>query len=151
VRSRLSQMIQRGKFARNFVSMGGLNLAVRAPIVSRDFRDLGKRFVEKAKMRHGSVWVLCALLLILCANAKLARYEIQRSSLKLATTQAYLDGEETLRKLPKTAPILFWCVGAISTPHLIRRRETLLPVVIPSSPPFQGFDSESHLRPPPVQ
>ena len=119
--------------------------------MSRDFRDLRKRFAGKAKIRHGSAWVLCALLLILCADAKLARYEIQRHSLKLATTQTYLDDEETLRKLPKTAPLLLWCVGVIAIPLLIRKREILLPVVIPSSPPFKGFDPESHLRPPPVQ
>jgi hypothetical protein len=131
--------------------MGGFNVAVRAPLMSRDFQDLGKRFAGKAKLRHASAWVLCALLLIFCANAKLARYEIQRHSLKLATTQTYLDGEETLRKLPKIAPLLFWCVGVIAIPLLIRRREILLPAVIPISSALKGFDPESHLRPPPVQ
>lgn len=102
-------------------------------------------------MRQWGVWVFCALFLILCANAKLARYEIQRHSLKLATTQTYLDGEETLRKLPKTAPLLFWCVGVIAILLLVGRRETLLAVVIPISSALKGCDPESHLRPPPVQ
>ena len=119
--------------------------------MSRGFQDLGKRFAGKAKVRHASAWVLCALLLIFCANAKLARYEIQRHSLKLATTQTYLDGEETLRKLPKTAPLLLWCVGVIAVSLSIRTQANFLPVIIPSSPPFKGFDPESHLRPPPVR
>ena len=151
MRLRLSQIKQRGKFERNFPVSEGSNCVVGESPMSRDLRVIRYRFAGKATMRQSSVWVLCALLLILCANAKLARYEIQRHSLKLATTQTYLDGEETLRKLPKTAPLLFWCVGVIAIPLLIRRREILLPAVIPISSALKGFDPESHLRPPPVQ
>jgi hypothetical protein len=119
--------------------------------MSRDFRVIRYSFAGKAAMRHWSVWVFCALFLILCANAKLARYEIHKHTLKLATTQTYLDGEETLRKLAKTAPLLLWCVGIIAISLSIRKQANFLPVVIPSSPPFKGFDPESHLRPPPVR
>jgi hypothetical protein len=59
--------------------------------MSRDLRVIRYRFSGKATMRQGSVWLFCALFLILCSSAKLARYEIQRHSLKLATTQTYLD------------------------------------------------------------
>jgi hypothetical protein len=81
---------------------------------------------------------------------KLARYELHKDTLKLASTQAYLDGEETLKELSKTTPLL-WCVGVIAVPILIRTQAILLTVVIPSSPPFKGFDPEFRLRPPPVR
>ena len=71
--------------------------------MSLDFWYRKNYFTGSAMMRHCSEWVLCVLLLVLGVSAKIARYEIQKPTLKLATTQAYLDGEETLRKLPKTA------------------------------------------------
>jgi hypothetical protein len=58
-----------------------------------NFRGLRNRFAGKAAMRHCSAWLLCALLLILCANAKLARYEIHKQTLRLASIQTYLDGD----------------------------------------------------------
>ena len=103
-----------------------------------------------AMMRHCSAWVLCVLLLILCASAKIARYEIQNPTLKLATTQTYLHGEETLRKQPKTAPPLLWCAAPIAVSVFLRARATLVPAVIPISSALEGFDPESHLRAPPV-
>ena len=116
----------------------------------RDFRDLRNRFTGKTTMRYCSGWVLCALLLILCVNARLARYEIRKDTLKLASTQSYLDGEEALKELSKTIPLL-WCVGVVALPLPIRTQGILLVVIIPSSTPFKGFDPESHLRAPPVR
>ncbi|HEY4900439.1 MAG TPA: hypothetical protein VIH91_06425 [Terriglobales bacterium] len=118
--------------------------------MSRSFRAPENRFAGETTMRHCSAWVLCALLLILCASAKVARYEIQKPTLKLATTQTYLDGEETLRKLPKPAPPLFWCAAVIAVSVFLLARATLRPAVIPISSALKGFDPESHLRAPPV-
>ena len=61
--------------------------------MSLDFWYRKDWFTGSAMMRHCSGWVLCALLLILCANAKVARYEIHKTSVILATTQFYVDGE----------------------------------------------------------
>jgi hypothetical protein len=116
----------------------------------RDFRDLKDRFTGKATLRHCSGWVLCALLLILCVNARLSRYEIHKDTLKLASTQTCLDGEETLKDLSKITPLL-WCVGVVAVPVLFRTQALLLAAVMPSSPPFKGFNPEFRLRPPPVQ
>jgi hypothetical protein len=124
---------------------------VRAFLMWRDFRGLRNRFTGKAAMRHCGAWLLCALLLILCASAKLARYEIHKDTLKLASTQTYLDGEETLLKeLSKTTPVL-WFAGIIAVSIFIRTQTILLTVVISSSTPFKGFDPESRLRPPPLR
>jgi len=101
-------------------------------------------------MRHCSAWLLSALLLILCTNAKLARYEVHQQTLKLASTQAYLDGAETLKDLSKT-PTLLWCLGVVAVAVLIPKQTILLTVVIPSSNPFKGFDPEFRIRPPPVE
>ena len=119
--------------------------------MSLDFCYRKNCFTGSAMMRHCSAWVLCVLLLILCASAKVARYEIQKPTLKLATTQTYLDGEETLRKLPKPAPPLFWCAAVIAVSVFLLARATLRPAVIPISSAFKGFDPESHLRAPPVR
>ena len=79
--------------------------------MSLDFWYRKNYFTGSAMMRHCSEWILCVLLLVLCVSAKMARYEIQKPTLKLATTQAYLDGEETLRKLPKTGSLVLVCRG----------------------------------------
>ena len=116
-----------------------------------DLRYRRNRFTGNATMRHGSAWILCALLVIFCANAKLARYEIQRRTLRLATTHAYLDGDETLRKLPKAAPPLFWRPSCNVEGTSPRTQTILLAVAAARSIPFTGFDPEFHLRPPPAR
>ena len=108
-------------------------------------------FTGSAVMRHCSAWVSCVLLLILGASAKIARYETQKPTLKLATTETYLDGKETLRKLPKTAPPLFLCAAVIAGSVFSLARTTLRPAVNPISSALKGFDPESHLRAPPVR
>jgi hypothetical protein len=115
------------------------------------FRAPGNRFAGKPTMRPCSAWVLCALLLILSANAKLARYESHRQNLKLASTQTYLDGEEARRELSKTTPLVLWSVGAIAVLLIVTTREAVFPGAPPSSPQLKGFDPEAHLRPPPVR
>ena len=119
--------------------------------MSLDVSYRGRRFAGKATIRQYCGWILCALLLIFCVNAKAARYEIHKTRAKLAITQAYLDGEETIRKLPKTALLLLCCVGIVGASSLIRPQAILLPITIPSLTPFRGFDPEFHLRPPPVR
>jgi hypothetical protein len=118
--------------------------------MSCNFAGLRTRFRREAAMRYFGGIVLCALLLILCTSAKLARYEIHKPTLKLASTQAYLDGEEIRKELSKTAPLVS-LVGVIAVPFLILRKARLRPVVLSSSLSFKGFDPESCLRPPPAR
>ncbi|HEY4932180.1 MAG TPA: hypothetical protein VII23_11465 [Terriglobales bacterium] len=119
--------------------------------MSHDVRNRGNCFTGGATIRHGSAWILCALLVIFCANAKLARYEIQRHTLKLATTHAYLDGDETLRKLPKASRLLIWRLGRTLEGNPPEAQTDLLAVAVSESAPFKVFDPEFHLRPPPAR
>jgi hypothetical protein len=109
-----------------------------------------RTFVVRAAVRHCSGAVLCTLLLVFCTNARLARYEIHNPTLKLASTQSYLDGEEIRKELSKTAPLVSF-VAVIAVPLPTRRKAIPFPVVPSSSQPFKGFDPESRLRPPPAR
>ncbi len=109
-----------------------------------------RAFATRAAVRHSSATVLCALLLVFCTNARLARYEIHNPALKLASTQSYLDGDEIRKELSKATPPVS-LVGVIAVPLPIRRKAIPFPVVLSSSQPFKGFDPESRLRPPPAR
>ena len=115
-----------------------------------NFPGLGNRFRREAAMRYFGGIVLCALLVVLCTTAKLARYEIHNPTLKLASTQTYLDGEEIRKELSKTTPLVSF-VEVIAVPLPIRRKAVRLPVVPSNSQPFKGFGPESRLRPPPAR
>jgi hypothetical protein len=110
-----------------------------------------RAFATRAAVRHSSATVLCALLLVFCTNARLARYEIHNPALKLASAQTYLDSEEIRKELSKATPLVS-LVGVIAVPLPIPQRKAIpFPVVLSSSQPFKGFDPESRLRPPPAQ
>jgi len=111
----------------------------------------GKRFRRELTARNYGAWILCALLLVLCANARLARYDIHQRTQKLATTQAYLDGAETLRKLPRTATLVPGQVVAPAIFVVTTLHTVLLTAVLPKAAPFKGFSAEFCLRPPPVR
>ena len=101
--------------------------------------------------RNYGAWLLCGLLLILCANARLASYDIHHRALRLATTQAYVDSTESVRKLPKTSTLLQWQMIAtaafVATILLTVRFTAYTPAVIP----IDRFDPEYCSRPPPVR
>jgi hypothetical protein len=119
--------------------------------MSLDFRHRRNRFTGNPTMRHGRAWILCGLLLLLCANAKLARYGIHQRTTRLATTQAYLDGGESFQRLAAGAAFLLCCAGLFAVAAPSRAEAILIAVVVPDSTPFRGFDPKSHLRPPPVR
>lgn len=123
-----------------------------------DFRHRSDRFTGNSTIRLSSACILCGLLLLLCANAKLARYDIhQRTTTRLATTQTYLDldGVETSQKFAAGAAFLLLCVGIFADTFKvstqISTRAVSLAAVIPNSTPFRGVDPESYLRPPPTR
>jgi hypothetical protein len=99
-------------------------------------------------MRHFSGLLLCALLLIFCTNARLARYEIHKPNLKLASIQVYLGGEEIRKEVSKTRSLLV-LVAVIAIPLLIWREAVLLPVVLSRSQSFEGFSLDLRPRSPP--
>ncbi len=110
-----------------------------------------RAFVARAAVWHFRAAVLCALLLVFCTNAKLARYEIHNPTLKLASAQTYLDGEEIRKGLSKTTPLVTF-VEVIAVPLSIQRKAIQFPpVVLSSSQLFKGFGPESRLRPPPAR
>jgi hypothetical protein len=108
------------------------------------------RLRREAALRPFSCMVLCALLLVFSTNARLARYEIHQPTLKLASTQAYLDGKEIRKELSKTTPLVS-LAGVIAVLLLVREKAILFPAVFSSLPPFNGFNPEFCLRPPPAR
>jgi hypothetical protein len=123
---------------------------VRISLMWDNFPGLTTRLRREAAMRYFGSVVLCALLLFFCTNARLARYEVAKNTPKLASTQAYFDGEEIRKELSQTALLVSLAiVVAVLLP--IREKATLVPVALWSSPPFNGFNPEFCLRPPPVR
>ncbi len=114
-----------------------------------NFPGLTTRLRRETAIQHFSGALACVLLLFFCTNARLARYEIHKSTLKQASTQAYLDGDE-IRKELKTTPLVS-LAGVIALPLLIREKTLLIPVVLSTSPRFNGFNPEFCLRPPPAR
>ena len=106
--------------------------------------------VKQETIRPYSAWILCALLVVLCTNAKLARYDLHARSPKLATNQAYLDAGETSRTLPRVSPPRLWGLGGIALAALAGSHAILSTDVSSIGAPFVGFDTESHLRAPPT-
>ena len=133
-----------------FVSLWGL-LEKGAAVMLRGFRHSTNRLTGKATTGYCSAWVLCALLLVFSAKARLAPYEVHKLNLNQASAQTYVDSEEARRKLPHVEPLCLICVAIIAVFRLTQTRAVLLSVVIPNSLPFKGFDPESCLRPPPVR
>ena len=111
---------------------------------------LTTRFRMEAALQRFSCVVSCALLLFFSTNARLARYEIHKPTLKLAATQAYVDGEEIQKKLSKTTPLVS-LAGVIAVPLEIQEKAVLVPVRPSGSPPFNGSNPELCLRPPPAR
>src|SRR5271169_2636707 len=119
-----------------------MSLAVQTP---------GNRNIGITINRHCSAWILSALLLVFCANARLARYQFGSRNLKLATTQSYLDNDETRLEAFIAALLLLWCVTVIPVLRIAATSESLLATTLPTSYHSGAFDPESHLRPPPHQ
>jgi hypothetical protein len=90
------------------------------------------------------------LLLLLGANTRLARYAFHQRTLKLATTQAYLDGSETLRTLPKAVPLMLWQVAVIAAFAIVMLHARLLADFLPWPVPVRETDPDCYLRPPPI-
>jgi len=119
-------------------------------MMSLDFPYRKDRTSRNSTMRGFSGWILCALLVILCVDARLARYDIHHRTLKLATTHVYLAGAESLRKLPKTAPLVWWQALTIAGFVASTLHAVWVTNVLPKSVSFQGFDPENYSRPPPI-
>jgi len=101
--------------------------------------------------RTFAAWWLCALLLLLSVSSRLSRYEVRQRALKLATTQAYLEGPETLRQLSKAARLVFWQVAVIASFAIAALYAVLLVKLDPRPIRFIGLDPERYLRPPPTR
>ena len=100
--------------------------------------------------RNYGAWLLCLLLLLLGANTRLARYAMHQRTLKLATTQAYLDGSETLRTMPKAVPLALWQVAVITAFANLMLHRRLVADFLPRVIPVRETDPECYLRPPPI-
>src|ERR1035438_6480472 len=78
---------------------------------------LRNRIIGRLTIRDYSAWLLCALLLLFCANAKLARYYVEHRNLKLATVQSYVDRDDMRLELSIAALLLLWCVAILPAPR----------------------------------
>jgi hypothetical protein len=100
--------------------------------------------------RHLTAWLLGALLLLFVANARLARYGTPNRNLKLATTQSYLDSDETWL-LSMAALLLSWCGAHAARRVFLAPTELRVAAAIPQMSPNGEFDRELRLRAPPVR
>ena len=112
-------------------------------------QTLRSRVLGKTTVRHYGAWLLGALLLFFCADARVARYNVERRDLKLATAQSYLDSDETRLELSIAALLLLWCAAVIAVPGLATAMVFKVAVALPTSSQRGDFDPELHLRPPP--
>lgn len=94
--------------------------------------------------------LLCGLLLVLCASARLARYDIQHRSFRLATTQAYFDGNEGLKKLPKSAPPLVWQALVVAMFAAATLQMVAFTFFAPALVLLRRSGPKQYSRPPPV-
>ncbi len=108
-----------------------------------------RNHIGKATIRDHSAWILCALLLLFCANAKLARYDIQDRNLKLVTAQQFLDRDDTRLELSIAALLLLWCAAILPVPRFASATVAETAMANFALPRPGEFDPESHLRPPP--
>jgi hypothetical protein len=108
------------------------------------------RTCGESPTRLYSACLLGALLLLFCVNARLSRYAIGARNLKLATTQRYLDSDETRLAASIAALLLLWCVAVVGVVRSAAVCECLQAAAacVPLRP--GQFDPESHLRPPPL-
>jgi hypothetical protein len=100
--------------------------------------------------RYYCACLLCVLLALFCVDARIARYVAGEKSLRLVTTQSFLDGDLARLELLLNALLLF---GAIACAHQVVSPAigTSLAALIALHTPHQcEFDSASHLRSPPI-
>ena len=112
-------------------------------------QTLRNRIIGRATIRDYSAWLLCALLLLFCANAKVARYDLQHRNLKLATIQSYIDRDDLRLELSIAALLLLWCVASLPVPRFAAGTVSEIRVAVSALSRPGEFDPESHLRPPP--
>jgi hypothetical protein len=112
-------------------------------------QTLRNRIIGRATIRDYSAWLLCALLLLFCANAKVARYDLQHRNLKLATIQSYIDRDDLRLELSIAALLLLWCVAILPAPRFAASTVSEIRVAVSALSRPGEFDPESHLRPPP--
>jgi hypothetical protein len=112
-------------------------------------QTLRNHIIGRATIRDYSAWLLCALLLLFCANAKVARYDLQHRNLKLATIQSYIDRDDLRLELSIAALLLLWCVAIVPVPRFAASTVTEMAGATSTLPRPGEYDPESHLRPPP--
>ncbi len=113
--------------------------------------SLRNRTITKTTSRYYSAWLLGALLLLFVANARVARYGAQKRDLKLATTQSYLDSDETWLELTMAALLLSWCGAHLGLRVFFAPTALRIAVAIPVVSPLGDFDRELRLRAPPFR
>jgi hypothetical protein len=109
------------------------------------------RIIATTTSRHYCACLLGALLLLFVANARVARYDMQRRDLKLATTQSYLDSDETWLELSMAALLLSWCGAHLGLRVFFAPTALRIAVAIPVVSPRGEFDRELRLRAPPFR
>lgn len=112
--------------------------------------SLRNRTITKTTSRYYSAWLLGALLLLFVANARVARYDMHRRDLKLATTQSFLDSDETWLELSMAALLLSWCGAHLGQRVFFAPTALRIAVATPVVSSRGQFDRELRLRPPPL-
>jgi len=102
---------------------------------------------ESAGRLFGGV-LLSSLLLFLCTQARLARYETRKSAPTTASSRAYLDGEEIRKELSIVASVA--AVFVVAFVLRVRIEAGRIRVAVLISPAFRGFVPDACYRPPPA-
>jgi len=108
------------------------------------------RSYPDSAFRFGVAWLLCALMLVFCANAKLASFGFGDRHLKHATTQSFLASEEARLEAAIAALLMMGCVAILRVPRFLSTSQIAPMVPAATAPKTEVIDRESHLRPPPA-
>jgi len=94
-------------------------------------------------------WLLAALVVLFCIDARLGSYHALRHNSKSINTRAYLDNEATRLGTSLAALLLLWWVARAASPRLNTASVSRINAAANSVWLAGGFDSEFRVRPPP--
>jgi hypothetical protein len=104
---------------------------------------------REATTQQYAAWLLAALVVLFCANARLGSYKQLHRSTRPANTRAYFDSEETRLGTPLAALLLLWWTARAKDVRPIAATPSPIISASNSAAPLGGFEREFRIRPPP--
>jgi len=94
-------------------------------------------------------WLLAALVVLFCIDARLGSYNTLHHNPKSINTVAFLDNEETRLGTSLAALLLLWWVARATSLTLSTATASQVSAAVQSAGIAGGFDREFRVRPPP--